>query len=298
MVQCTPWRVAASLNRYLNQLNALAPARSRTSDGSIGDEAHEAEGCSSHHNSCCTRWNGVWIVRARDFTHDPKNGANMHILAEALRQSRDPRIDYVIWNRQIFSSYWWGNVPPFAWRPYKGNNPHTLHMHKSVKAQQSLYDDVSPWAMGFGHIGEADDVAQYFYRIAGDPTGKVWVTDRIVRRGINNETELANFMALSGQTPPVAVWNANEGNAPIDLDALWDAMIKSGEDAAELKADVAAVQTDVDEIQEGVIDLRARPSVEPTPVDAATLAAAMDSPEVRTILEDEAFDGAQRAEDV
>ena len=36
----TAWRIAKSLDTLLAQLNALAPHRSKLSDGSIGDAAH------------------------------------------------------------------------------------------------------------------------------------------------------------------------------------------------------------------------------------------------------------------
>ena len=42
------WRVARSLDVLLGQLNALAPERSKASDGSIGDAAHASR--SSDHN--------------------------------------------------------------------------------------------------------------------------------------------------------------------------------------------------------------------------------------------------------
>ena len=42
------WIVAPSLDALLAQLNALAPGRSRASDGSIGDAAHAAR--TSNHN--------------------------------------------------------------------------------------------------------------------------------------------------------------------------------------------------------------------------------------------------------
>lgn len=37
---------------------------------------------------------------------------------------------------------------PWTWRPYKGKNPHTAHIHISVESRKSLYDDKRPWLLG------------------------------------------------------------------------------------------------------------------------------------------------------
>lgn len=128
------WYVAPALDKLLAQLNSMAPNRSKKSDGSIGDTAHKA-GKSEHNPD----WDGE--VDARDFTHDPANGADMHVIAERLRASRDKRILYVIWNRRYFSP-----KTGWQWMPYTGPNPHDKHMHVSVA---DPYDnETSEWAIG------------------------------------------------------------------------------------------------------------------------------------------------------
>jgi hypothetical protein len=136
------WIVAESLDRLLAQLNALAPYRSKASDGSIGDPRHQAQGSASDHNP---RWiAGANLVSARDYTHDPAGGLDCQRLADALRQARDSRLKYVIWNRRIMS----GTAGPSAWvwRNYTGTNPHTKHLHLSVVADQRCRDS-SPWML-------------------------------------------------------------------------------------------------------------------------------------------------------
>ena len=125
------WRVARSLDTLLEQINELAPSRSTISDGSIGDAAHATR--DSDHNPWC----GPGVVTARDYTHDPDAGADMHKIAEALRQSRDPRIKYVIWDKRMFSSYPTSTSSAWEWRPYTGINLHTQHMHVSVNCAAS-----------------------------------------------------------------------------------------------------------------------------------------------------------------
>jgi hypothetical protein len=204
MTICTPWRPAASLEVYKRQLNEVAPSRSKLSDGTIGDAAHQAEQCSSDHNSCCVKDSkGVWVITAEDYTHDPIHGADMGKLSEALRLSRDPRIAYVIFNRRIFSS----TVSPWVWRTYSGSSPHTEHMHVSVRHIQSVYDNTQPWALpgGASPIGGDDKM----YRMA-IINGAYFVGDRIWHRRIQNWAEHEDF-AASGV--PEKDFGANEWDA-------------------------------------------------------------------------------------
>lgn len=138
MTICTPWRVANSLNQLLAQVNAKAPNRNKASDGSIGDPAHQAQACASQHNSCCVKVAGVWIIRARDFTHDPAGGFNSYTFADQLRLSHDPRIRYVISNHHITSA-----SRNWQWESYDGSDPHTNHAHVSVWDDQARFDDTS-----------------------------------------------------------------------------------------------------------------------------------------------------------
>ena len=128
-------RLAKSLAMLRDQADALAPQRSRASDGWIGDAAHSAR--KSDHNP-----NGKGVVCAIDITHDPRHGLDANALAETLRASKDPRLKYIIWNRRI-----WNPSVSAAWRPYTGSNPHDKHVHVSVAAAAALYDDARPWAL-------------------------------------------------------------------------------------------------------------------------------------------------------
>ncbi len=128
------WRVAASLLQLRDQVNLLWPNRDKSNDGTIGDERHQQE--HSEHNP---DENGV--VRAMDITNDPRHLLLSRKLAEQLVASRDPRILYIISNRQICSAI----TSPWIWRPYGGSNPHIEHMHISVVSNPRLYDSRGPW---------------------------------------------------------------------------------------------------------------------------------------------------------
>ena len=120
------WIVAESLERLRAQLNALAPNRSKAGDGGIGDDDHANR--SSDHNP----WYGPGIVTARDFTHDPAGGLSCATLAETLRQAKDSRIKYVIWNRRTPVRVGRGSEhqrhrglhPPPAQEDREGPHPH------------------------------------------------------------------------------------------------------------------------------------------------------------------------------
>lgn len=126
-------RLAKALVVLRDQINALAPNRSKASDGWLGDSAHAAR--KSEHNP-----NAAGVVRAIDVTHDPRNGVDAGKIADILRRSGDPRIYYVISNRRIANS-------GAAWRKYTGSNPHDHHFHVSVSADPKLYDSTKPWAL-------------------------------------------------------------------------------------------------------------------------------------------------------
>jgi hypothetical protein len=137
-----PWRVAQSLLVLRKQIDALAPSRSKASDGTIGDAEHSLR--DSDHNPW-VKDGRFGVVTALDITNDPANGVNSEDLAEALRLSKDPRIKYIISNRKISNPL----IQDGAWRPYSGANPHTRHVHISVRMEKALYDDQSLWNLEF-----------------------------------------------------------------------------------------------------------------------------------------------------
>lgn len=126
-------RLAKALITLLDQVNVLAPTRSQSSDGTIGDAAHQAT--NSDHNAV------KGVVTALDLTHDPAGGFDSYAFAESLRQNRDPRIKYVISNGRIWSS----QVSPYVWRTYTGANPHDMHVHVSLLYDTGTFDDTTPF---------------------------------------------------------------------------------------------------------------------------------------------------------
>ena len=138
------WVVDKGLLRLRDEINMLAPNRSKASDGFIGDAAHA--GTESDHNPehPAPRGNPDNQVDAGDFTHDPAHGADMGMISEAIRRSRDHRVSYVIFNRRIFSGP--EGPLPFVWRVYSGTaDPHLNHMHVSVR--DVTHDQDQEWVI-------------------------------------------------------------------------------------------------------------------------------------------------------
>lgn len=145
------WRVARSLDVLLAELNAAAPARSKVSDGSIGDAAHASR--TSDHNPWVIDASGQGVVRARDFTHDPDGGLDCNVLAVQLAAllGKHPALGsgaYIIWNGRIIST----DRLSEGWRPYAGSNKHTKHLHLSVattwnRLTRRGYDSARKWGV-------------------------------------------------------------------------------------------------------------------------------------------------------
>lgn len=118
------------------QLDAAYPNRKHTVDYYKGDPAHAAR--KSDHNP-----DSRGIIHAYDVTHDPANGCDVQALADAIIESRDLRMKYMIHNRRIVSS----TNTPWQWRPH-GDDPHLGHLHLSVSDKNE--DDTRPWQIKRG----------------------------------------------------------------------------------------------------------------------------------------------------
>jgi hypothetical protein len=116
---------APACRKALEDATRRWPRRNKASDGIMGDARHQAR--KSDHN----------LGNAVDITHDPRSGCDGAVVA-ALAIT-DPRITYVIYNRRIWSK----SRAREGWRRYTGSNPHTGHVHISIKA--SSRNDVRSW---------------------------------------------------------------------------------------------------------------------------------------------------------
>lgn len=212
------WRAANSLLALREQLNALAPQRSKASDGVLGNAAHSAR--ESDHNP-----DAGGIVRAMDITHDPANGMDVDWLAAQLALHRDPRIKYVIRNSRIMDSR--PEYRPWTWQPYSGPNPHTKHLHLSVVADARA-DDTRPWNLGLpGH--EEYDME---WKDKLDPTSvaveKAPLSAAVLLRGGYDwgGSNAQRLDALAAKVDQLAA-RPTTGTPVIDYDALAKALLRN-----------------------------------------------------------------------
>jgi len=110
------------------QVDDSYPDRDRTSDGWIGNLAHQAT--KSDHNPDKAHGN---VVRAIDLDRDlsgKKKPDLMPYLADEIRRfakrDKSKRVAYIIFNGRIASPRM-----GWVWRTYKGSSPHTAHCHIS-----------------------------------------------------------------------------------------------------------------------------------------------------------------------
>ena len=121
---------AQACKQALRDATARWGSRNRTSDGIMGDARHQKR--KSDHN----------LGNAFDLTNDPAHDVDCEKLSRLV--INDPRVTNVIWNRQIYTRA----SASAGWVAYTGPNPHTHHMHVSIKA--AARDDTSPWVWSPG----------------------------------------------------------------------------------------------------------------------------------------------------
>jgi hypothetical protein len=217
------WRAMSSLLVLRDQANAIAPNRSRASDGLVGDEDHQ--GTNSDHNPHYVPGVGSEIVTALDLTHDPAHGFDSYDFAEVLRTHRDKRIKYVISNHRIFSSYASGSRPAWAWGPYSGSDPHTNHVHISV-LDAPISDTRTPWNLtGFGDDDmEQTDKLAFPTSNANRKVGQVFADLSNLRDWLYGLPSVAGFNPPpAGSRAQLIVENAQRGPVvagPVDPEAL------------------------------------------------------------------------------
>lgn len=170
------WVLTPALVALRDAFNRVAPNRDKTSDGSIGDQAH-ADSVSDHnpdetgavpiHDA-----DTVDEVHAIDVDEDLRaadaRGAftmmrAVRQLVEDHRTGREARLRYIIYERTIWSASW-----GWAAREYTGANPHDKHAHFSGSYDTAKERDTSPWNLGY--VEDDMPTIQEFLAADVDPT--------------------------------------------------------------------------------------------------------------------------------
>lgn len=196
--------LAASLVALRREINRRWPNRDKASDGWIGDPSHQARR-SDHNPDWGAPGSRRGVVRALDVD---KDGIAVSQLLDAV--VRDHRVAYVIWNRRIASAT--NDGTPWDWEPYRGTNPHTSHVHISIKHTATAETDTSPW-------------------FTADPEDDM------------TPTQAAQLTAVYNQT------RANAGLMVSLANNLTALITRELDDDAEKDAALRALQRDVDAVQ-------------------------------------------------
>jgi hypothetical protein len=145
------WILVPCLGQLRTELNRLAPNRDKTSDGTIGDPAHQAR-VSDHNddevgNVPIRDADGKHEVHALDLDvnlHEP--GLSMEMVVQHVvgrcRSGAEKRLRYVIYNRRI-----WEQLNGWRQRSYSGDNAHTQHAHFSASYESKYEADTSSWRL-------------------------------------------------------------------------------------------------------------------------------------------------------
>lgn len=133
--------LAPSLVVLRAEIDTRWPRRDHTSDGWIGDAAHQAQGSKSDHNP-----NERGSVDAIDVD---KDGIDPYAVIAAFE--RHPSAHYWIYQRQIAD-----RDDGWRRRPYTGTNPHDKHAHFSIRQSRTAEQDRRPWGLLEDDMSAAD----------------------------------------------------------------------------------------------------------------------------------------------
>jgi hypothetical protein len=164
------WILVPCLVRLRSEFNQIAPRRDKTSDGSIGDTAHQAS--QSDHNDDEV---GNVPIRDADRIHEVhaidvdvdlrEPGLTMETVVQFLlkrcRSGAEKRLRYIIFNRRI-----WEQSNGWRQRPYTGPNPHDHHAHFSSSYTTSHEASMASW-----HL---EDIP-----VALTAADKTWITNTV-----------------------------------------------------------------------------------------------------------------------
>lgn len=139
--------LAPCLVTLRDEFNKLNPNRDKSTDGWIGDAAHQ-ENPTSDHNP-----DGDGIVHAIDVdeTGPWPNGATMekmvqYLVAECRKSGESGkdrgRLKYIIYERRI-----WSASTGWAEEYYDGSNAHDKHVHVSCEYASTYENDKTSWGL-------------------------------------------------------------------------------------------------------------------------------------------------------
>jgi hypothetical protein len=215
------WYLVPCLKELFAEFDRIAAGRDHTSDGSIGDAAHQAE--KSDHNP-----DGKGAVHAIDVDSDLHASFSMedviqYFVAECRKNNPNGadrgRLKYFIYNRRI-----WSASTGWKQETYTGSSPHTEHAHFSCEYAPEYENDTNPWGLipKFG-----DDVTKDEFM--------AWSQEFFAKTNVGFATHMAD--GIGGAGPAYSVLSAAAGRTNV------------------IKADTAILRSDVQKVLQAVSDL-------------------------------------------
>lgn len=217
------WVLVPCLVALRDEFNELNPDRDKSTDGSIGDQAHADR--SSNHNPDETgntphedsdSKNEVHAIDV-DATGPWPSPMTFDLGIEELRKRHqrgdDDRLIEIIWNRRRATpeSGW-------NWKNYTGDNAHTQHAHLASSYNSSREADTSPW----GLVEKWGDMA-----LSSDDIDKI--AKRVWEYSLEDPYDTAE--------PPRKVWSGT-----------WLKYVPSDQDVRNVDDKVTALEAKVDQI--------------------------------------------------
>lgn len=180
------WELVPCGQQLRLEVNALAPNRDKTTDGTIGNAAHQLH-ISSHNDDEVGRVpirdaDSKHEVHAWDADKDLREpGLTMQMIVDHVvdrcRRGLEDRLRYVIYNRRICSA-----SNGWKWRAYAGDNAHTEHAHFDFSYVTKLEADRRSWRL--------EDIP-----VAMTAADKNWVAEQIDKRADALEATILKAIA-------------------------------------------------------------------------------------------------------
>lgn len=169
------WYLNLALTGFRNAVNIKFPARDKTSDGTIGDEAHAQR--QSDHNPDLDGSVDAWDMDVDLRT--PNTAAEIEHLKSVFE--RHESSGYWIHNRQIAS-----RSNNWVRQTYTGTNPHDMHVHWNTRG--SFENSTAPWV-----LDEGGGVATLFQF-----TGGYWYSQGGLRKSVPDGNTYKKLRGLPG----------------------------------------------------------------------------------------------------
>jgi hypothetical protein len=241
MVDAMAWTLTKGLTNLRNQVNQAFPQRDKSSDGTIGDTAHQAS--TSGHNPDDTQgsrpaWNGdadsLAEVRAWDCTAR-LNHPDVSMQEVVDHICRLPGLSSVL-RYIIFDSVIYHARTGFVGEPYSGSNPHDKHAHfEGAWTQAADNDTTFDYRLGDLMTLTSDDkkwITAEFTRlvdarvdaVAGDVAAAVLANTRFLWSADDPADPASyrrNLADLSGDTWAAIMRGTTRGGQPLPADGAF-----------------------------------------------------------------------------